>query len=543
MRSASPRSFAARSALLALAATLGVPACFSSNNPPPVPINGGGGDPCPNGCEDSAFVAVSTTGSGSPLCTAETAAQSCFDGDVCTKDICLFGACAHTPSNACKGPGAFVFAEGYGITDAPQKISVAAGPDGTTVVAALFSDNVLLATEGPVASFGRSLLVRKLDAKGQPFWTRVFSGANGIHRVAVVEDDAGNVYLTGGFHDGSQQPLDFGSPPLGMLSSNETVFVAKLDTAGAHVWSKAIPGSLGAAGESVALDAKGRLAVSGTMTGTLDFGSGPIGDPNAEGSFVATLDADGKTLWSRAFVTTNGGDYPGHHLAFAPSGDLVVAGSFSGKADVGAGPIGSSGVPGAFVTRLDPLGATVWSQGFLSPGGDVEVQGAAVDSTGTIYVSGSFSGMADLGASLHTTTSLDDRDLFVFGLGADGTPVWSRAFGNATNQSFCTVAAGAAAEVKIAGIFTGSFALGGAQLATTTDFDQDVFVGALDAAGNDLWGRRFGDFHRQGATSLAVDAQGNLVVGGFFLGPIDFGIGPFQVGQPGVGSFVAKLSL
>lgn len=544
-RPTAPRLRAARAALVCLCALASAFAC-TRDQPPTEPTEGVGGNPCADGCTTVAATTFesSSFAAGPSGCTLASASVDCDDGDPCTKDVCLTGSCVHAPSSACDGPGSLVFAQGLPNGGATEGVSIAARFDGTTVFASIYAGTIIVDGNEIPSTGPSSLLLRKLDPGGKVLWQKVFGGFGGIGPVAVAVDGGGDVVLTGRFLDTQGEPLDFGGGPLGTQSEAYSAFVARLDAAGGHVWSKALPAFGASAATRVAINDKGTIAISGSMLDTIDLGGGPVGGAGPNNTFVAELDPAGKPIWARAFADEGKElTYPGHRLAFDPLGDLVVAGSITGLADVGGGPVGAPGQLGAFVTRLDPLGATVWSQTFPLAGLDIAVQGAAVDAKGNTLVSGAFTGTADFGAGPFSTTSDFDHDLFVVQLDPNGKPLWSRSFGDASEQTFCTVGADAGGNVVLAGAFNGHLTIGTGTLATSAPTDQDVFVGALDPQGNGLWARRFGDFHDQGASSLALDGSGDLVLGGVFLGSIDFGGGALVQMPAGPGSFVAKLSL
>jgi hypothetical protein len=54
----------------------------------------------------------------------------------------------------------------------------------------------------------------------------------------------------------------------------------------------------------------------------------------------------------------------------------------------------------------------------------------------------------------------------------------------------------------------------------------DIFISKLDAAGNFVWARRFGDTLIDGGVAVTTDVTGNIYVTGNFIGSVDFDPGP-----------------
>lgn len=116
-----------------------------------------------------------------------------------------------------------------------------------------------------------------------------------------------------------------------------------------------------------------------------------------------------------------------------------------------------------------------------------------------------------------------------------GSSAWDLGF------SVCTDSAG---YIYAAGIFEG-----------TVDFDPgpgtlnlssglvDAYFMKLDPSGNLIWARNFGGAEEDQIYSIAVDGLGNLFLGGFFKGTMDFDPGPSttNLSSSGVGdAFVTK---
>jgi hypothetical protein len=89
------------------------------------------------------------------------------------------------------------------------------------------------------------------------------------------------------------------------------------------------------------------------------------------------------------------------------------------------------------------------------------------------------------------------------------------------------------------GEFAGEINLGSADLLSSGG--KDVFVLQYSATKQLLWAKSFGDSANQGGKRVAVDSSGNIVIGGYAAGQIDFGQGALSA-TGDFDAFVAKLS-
>lgn len=85
-------------------------------------------------------------------------------------------------------------------------------------------------------------------------------------------------------------------------------------------------------------------------------------------------------------------------LAVDATGNIYATGSFSGTIDfnpgTGVASRTSAGEMDAYVLKLNSSGNFSWVESFGSTGSDIGY-GIAVDSNGTLYISGTFMGMVD----------------------------------------------------------------------------------------------------------------------------------------------------
>jgi hypothetical protein len=105
-----------------------------------------------------------------------------------------------------------------------------------------------------------------------------------------------------------------------------------------------------------------------------------------------------------------------------------------------------------------------------------------------------------------------------------GDHIWSRLDGDSEAQQATDVAMDANGNVVVVGYFTGAIDLGGGVL-TAGLGDDDIFIAKYDRSGNHLWSNKFGDDQYQFAESVEVDGAGNVVVTGSNRGTVDFGGG------------------
>jgi hypothetical protein len=239
-------------------------------------------------------------------------------------------------------------------------------------------------------------------------------------------------------------------------------------------------------------------------------------------------------VWSKRFG--DAASQRAHGVAVDAAGNVLVVGELEGSLDAGGGPLVSAGGQDAFVAKFDANGAHLWSKRF----GDAEPQVAldvSVDGAGNVIACGSLTGVVDFGGGPLATVGF--ANLFVVALDAGGAHQWSRRFGD-FHAEYVRCRFDAAGNVLLAGHFRGKVDFGGGPLASTQGPGADIFVAKLDAAGNHLWSKRFGDGANQRANGLAVDGAGNVVVAGGFDGTLDFG--SIVLTSSGVEDvFVAKL--
>jgi PKD repeat protein len=257
---------------------------------------------------------------------------------------------------------------------------------------------------GAMTSAGQSdVFLAKYSAAGAHQWSRRFGGPWGDTGNAVAVDASGNVFLTGTFLD----RVDFGG---GLLTSAAfDLFLVKYSPTGTHLWSRGFGGTYQDAGNALAVDAAGNVAVTGTFNNTIDFGGGPLVSAGGNDLFLARFGPGGAHQWSLR-VGSSSNYEGGTGLAVDAAGNLLVAGYYSRTVDFGTGALTSLGSKDAFLARYSAGGAAQWARSW----GNTSIDAAtavAVDRAGGAVATGSFFSGVDFGAG--PLTSAGQADVFL----------------------------------------------------------------------------------------------------------------------------------
>ena len=223
-------------------------------------------------------------------------------------------------------------------------------------------------------------------------------------------------------------------------------------------------------------------------------------------------------LWSKRFGDT--GFDIGYAVALDGSDNVCLAGYFNGTVDFGGGNLTSAGSNDVFLAKYDAGGAHVWSKKFGAGGFD-DAYGVAVDGGDNVYVVGYFNGTVDFGGG--GLVSAGSGDMFIAKYNSAGTHLWSKRFGSTLLDLGLGVAVDGSNNVLLTGSFRGTVDFGGGGLVAPGG--SDVVVAKFDANGNHVWSQRFGSTLSEAGNTVAVDASGNVIVGGQFQGTVSFGGG------------------
>jgi hypothetical protein len=283
----------------------------------------------------------------------------------------------------------------------------------------------------------------------------------------------------------------------------------------------------------VATDAAGNSYVTGFFGGTVDFDLSQthVGDVDiltARGendAFVAKYAPDDSLVWARRMggdvFSTNAITDVGRSIAVDNSGNVYVAGDFRGSADFGSTILTTTSVRDRFVVKLNAAGSFAWARQ-MNDGG--MSRGVGVDASGNVYAFG----RADL-------TSYD-----VAKFTAAGQIAWRHSL--MTNTAYDgDLAVSAAGKVYVVGEFSGTVDFDLSSKKKIVAASQGAFVWSLDTNGKFSGLSTFNGYAPP--RSVVLDGGGNIVVGGYYYGTVDFNPGRgVTTLDPAGGGYIAKLN-
>lgn len=450
----------------------------------------------------------------------------------------------------------------------------------------------LLSRSSPAQSRSR-LGVQQLEDRSVPTVLSALSVGNDAGHTAaedVAVDAAGNTYQTGYFGG----TVDFdparalpGNADVVTARGSSDAFVAKYAPDNSLVWVRRMGGDSiterSDLGRSIAIDASGNVYVTGSFSGTADFGTITRTASDGSDAFTVKLNSAGALQWANNWdgsgysvgLDANGNVYAsgmgvengsGVHrvLKFKPNGktdwakwfatgtqtettmatdaggNVYLGGHFTGtvgfKTTLGTTKYISQGGAGqnSFVLKLTPAGAFSWVAAFTTPAGTTtstynRVHELAVDGTGNVFAAGVYKGVNDFDPKIEQVEELPGNatasNVFVVKLTSSGGFAWANALNvQAGAASLGAITTDAGGNVYLAGQYNG-----------TTDFDPgegvttkvttglyDAFVVKLSGSGDFAWAQTIGGSGNQMSRGIAVSPTGTVTFVGHHRGMTDF---------------------
>ena len=361
-------------------------------------------------------------------------------------------------------------------------------------------------------------------------WARSIGSSNNDFVTDIAIDNAGEVYIVGGFEytmdfdptDGVEEHIPVGS---------FDIYITKLSEEGSYEWSLTLGSSFWDVATAVHCDEFGFIYITGRFSGTLDFDPGPdIFELTAESDgdcFILKLDSDGDFVWAKGF-----GDALfdiGDAIDTDESGNVYTTGRYQGTVDFDPGPdafdITSEGEEDVFILKLNSDGDFVWAKS-VGGGSKEEADCIIIDDLGNVILSGYFTGESDfdpgLGLVLFTPTGASDA--FILKLDDNGDFIWVKQLSGDFGERVLKMDSDADGNIYSVGFYNENIDLDPSPdiLEFESNGNNDAFIQKLDSEGDLVWGKSYGGVGQDRAQGVALDEFGEIYTIGYFAETVDF---------------------
>jgi len=404
-----------------------------------------------------------------------------------------------------------IYSSYYGGTGADYAYAVAVDSVGNTYIAGgVGSTNFSIL--GPEDAF-----VTKLRPDGSRLYSSFFGGSGVDEARGIAVDAQGDVYVTGNTASldlptkGAIQPKTGGS---------QDAFVAKLNPGGLLIYATYLGGGANETASAIAIDPAGSAYIIGTTFSTnfptvAAFQSVKGAQQDA---FVAKINPGGTAWVYSTYLGGNAAD-EGYGIAVDAAGNAYLTGYTASTNFPVQSPFqgSSAGDVDAFVTKLNPAGSALVYSTYLGGSGTDFANALAVDSSGSVYVTGDTRSkdFPLVGPIKTTLGSTGVYDVFVSKLNPSGSAlVYSTYLGGGSEDDPYGLAIDKTGNAWITGRTNSSdFPLVNAIQATRVAFD--MFVTEINASGSGLLFSTFiGGQGSESGRGIAVDSLGNIHVAG-----------------------------
>ncbi|MCP4438580.1 MAG: T9SS type A sorting domain-containing protein [Aureispira sp.] len=216
-------------------------------------------------------------------------------------------------------------------------------------------------------------------------------------------------------------------------------------------------------------------------------------------------------------------------IAVDGNGNVYNVGAFTDTVDFdpGAGvqTLVSNGYHDAYIQKLDVNGNLLWVKQVGGIFDDLSFS-IAIDGSGNVYSTGFFENTVDFdpGAGVQTLVSDGFDDIYIQKLDANGNLLWVKHLGGPFYERGNSIAVDGSGNVYTTGEFSNTvdFDPGAGVQNLVSNGDDDIYIQKLDANGNLLWVKQFGDILTDRGSTIQVDSLGNVYSTGFFSGTVDF---------------------
>jgi hypothetical protein len=328
--------------------------------------------------------------------------------------------------------------------------------------------------------------------------------------------------------------INFGGEKL-VSESDSAIFLVKLKPTGEHIWSKKFETrNSQASGQSVIVDSRQNIILVASVTYSGGEGISRIDNT------VGKLSAEGEHLWASRFIGQETSF--GYTAAIDSDDNVIVSGFFQGEIKYGIREervLNSVGKADIFLAKLrSDDGQVEWANNYGGEEYDVG-HNVGVDTHNNIILTGFFQGTINFGEDTPEINSQGKSDIFVAKFEPNyGKCLWARQYGGTLSDYGRGLVLDENNDIYLTGCFQKEITFGYSNDVLKSEDGYDVYIAKLSGNGEHIWSRSFPGTKSDFGHAVTITTDGTVALVGYFAGQVNFG-GRDLVSQGETDAFLA----
>jgi len=355
-----------------------------------------------------------------------------------------------------------------------------------------------------ISSGSYDFYLAKYNTTGKLLWVRNANCSSVDFGNSVTTDSENNIYVTGNY----SETISFDGYTMNNYSSAYDIFITKFNKNGDVIWAKKIGSNGSDESYSIIADKQNNIIVAGSVQTVAYFDSVEISnnDLGSRTLFIAKYNSEGKLIFVKNF---------GGHLNFAycsvvdAEGNIIAAGDFDRSIIIGGKSYSTTASSSPIAIKLNENGDVVWVVAPTCTSGYNKFIGAAIGSSGEVFLTGSYNYKIEFGTQ--NLTNSGNLDGFICAYDSSGTFKWASSFGGNDNDQGNDVC------------YFGNMIYVTGYQKVLTGKNEDIFINKYDLNGGLKESMIFGSTGEDIGNSICTDKYGNIFLGGYFTSNIAFG--------------------
>jgi gliding motility-associated-like protein len=345
-----------------------------------------------------------------------------------------------------------------------------------------------------------------------------YTTSNFTNEAMDVQVDASqNSYVCGYYTGETSFTTNVVEPsPLG----NGDIYVAKLGPSGNYIWRKGFGGNLSDRAYKLAIGPDQNIVVVGQFFGTVQFGNTTLSSSaNSKDIFIVKLDPSGNVIWAKREGGASAENV--YDVTIDNANNVLITGQYTGNSVVGGqncnsliNPISGLQTFDFFISKYDNNGNPIWVKTGAT---EYEDRGLAidVDADNNVFFAGQFSDTLLFDNQVYNNAGYN------VGFVTKISPAGSVQFFNYMRAGMVVpydLEVNSDNEVLLIGDFLGnlSYITSSANQSITNPYDKQIFALKISNTGQYIWNRTLGSANNVSARSIAIDANKQIFITGFF---------------------------